>query len=859
MNISKRDIQKQLECILQPRPNQIRLGAHVAQARLGVLRDCRALRRSRRKAKHLHGQPIVQSRTDIKECCVQEGTQKSVLVPGSGLGGDWSLLDMGPDPGHQAFSPSLGHLASQESRTIQEIFIEVLSAGTLSLPVLQPGNSGSDIALFQLEEVESLLPSDTERGNFGIQDQRSVEHWPGSFLSNASSTSPAGHNHGSQKSELLPDTLDQRFVNYDWALEISEVQCVHPEVFRFPSITLPNHLRIDKSSLEVSKAIVGSVQPNQANPGSDRSATKSTSASASGISQAIHNTFLGDRPDGESRLPVGGRPSRASLLSITSLNKRLSSKYPHSYLEDIMSLVDRFTISGSSTSFSSSARTSEISSKKSSRSFQRQSEIIKSLSVDDQPILPIRVKAPVPLPGVFDRYCVAQMEENLLEPCRSDGLLCEHTRPDSRRFFVSYLDAGKVLYRRIASRDINDVDSFDNTILHIAASLGLRIQYIIKLIDEKADINATNTAGETFLHLLYAPTCADDVCSLLQILSIGGFNFGQHDQHGQTSLHLLTRPWLPRQYLIEVIKEIHCLGFVLPTSRDNLGFTLLRQAKHLGTQALGYDPEQDMAFRLSLRLTCETQGYVVYPQNTEPSAASAINGNEYLHYYENQALIYTMDDLQQYEHHANLLRTIVRAGNEPWFEDSKGRNGLHCLAEVAFDLPLPKSPAGQAEFPKEEELGNFKTLRERYLDGLVTAGVNPNNYDKEGNTPLMAFITHTRTNEDDETTTRILTNLIDAKADIHRRNQQGETALHLAVKLGRRAATNLLLRKGANVHARNKRGSGILEAATEASGKAGRDEKSYAQILLCTFLAMRAGAVSSPTIMQEWDSRSRRT
>jgi ankyrin repeat protein len=568
------------------------------------------------------------------------------------------------------------------------------------------------------------------------------------------------------------------------------------------------------------------------------------------IDQAVsHNALPGEPQDNETRLPSGGRPSRES---IASLNERLPD-CSQSCIEDIVSILERHTIGGSSVA-SSSARTSHISSKKSSRVFLKQSEIERGLSlIEEPPLLPVKVKPPNVLPGIFHIYCAAQLDQNKLRHCRHDGMPCEHASPNAQRYFTSHIASKVVIYSRVRSQDINERDQFGNSILHVAASFCAPIPYIIKLIKEKANINVTNTAGETFLHLLYAPYEEDEVCSLLEFLSIQRFNFGQHDQHGQTSLHLITRPWLPQQYLVKVIRKIHSLGFVLPTSRDNLGFTLLRQMKHLGTQALGFDPGGEMAFRLSLGLTCETQGYIVRPHNPVIVANSTSSGNSsWLHHDEKQNRVHNLDDLRRYEHHADLLRTIIKAGDRPWYEDSKGRNGLHCLAEVAFDLPIPDQPSTQNPSPQDQRATNRNALREAYLESLIAAGVNPNNYDKKGNTPLMLFLTYRRTGEDDSATISILNKLLDAKADIHRRNRRGDTALHLAIKSGRLGATNLLLRKGANVHARNKKGSGILKVGTEACKKATGNENLYAQIMLCMDAAMRAGAVSSPTIIQEW-------
>lgn len=778
-------------------------------------------------------------------------TPESMLVPSDDFGIDWSWLDLGLGASHWDPAKSQAQSPLQKPSTTRKDSMKLLAVDVRST------NLFSEIeGLSPFEDIHTFSSHNLHNFDFGIQEKQPVKISGSSHPFDATSISvPRKQDDGVQIVEERSADLVHRIMIDEWILPDFGIQSKQSE---FPLLDLPTISTIVESipsSRDTPGLVVEDYDFNQTNLKSATSALESTLTLGSQPMGGA--TFPGERPDAEGRLPVGGRPPRASIPSITSLNRRLSSEYSQSCLEDIVSIMERHTICGSSAA-SSSARTSHISSKKSSMAFLRQSDIEKSLSlVKEPPLLPVKVKPPNVLPGAFHVYCAAQLNQNKLRLCRHDGLPCEHTSPGTRQFFTSHIASKVVIYNRVRSQGINEIDPFGNSILHVAASFCAPIPYIIKLIKQEANINATNAAGETFLHLLYAPNEEDDVCSLLEFLSIERFNFGQHDQHGQTSLHLLTRPWLPQQYLVKVIRKIQSLGFVLPTSRDNLGFTLLRQMNHLGTQALGFDPSQEIAFRLSLGLTCETQGYIVRPHSPAPLVNSTLNGDECLHYYEKQKFVHNLEDLRRYEHHADLLRTIIKAGDKPWSEDSKGRNGLHCLAEVAFDLSLSDKAATLPRSQQDDKATNSDARRESYLEGLLAAGVNPNNHDKKGNTPLMAFIIHTRAGEDDDATTRILTrlcagNIDSAKADIHRRNRRGETALHLAVKYGRLAATKFLLRKGANVHARNKRGSGILKVGTEACKKATQDETLYAQIMLCMSLAMSAGAVASPTIVQEW-------
>jgi len=111
--------------------------------------------------------------------------------------------------------------------------------------------------------------------------------------------------------------------------------------------------------------------------------------------------------------------------------------------------------------------------------------------------------------------------------------------------------------------------------------------------------------------------------------------------------------------------------------------------------------------------------------------------------------IETLADLDQYTYHAELLMTIIKAMSIslPWFEDSSRRNGPHCLAEVSLKLP------GHIPTSQEGNHAEYHPPRESYLVDLLHASVDPNNYDKKGNTPLMAFITHTLADEDDNSST----------------------------------------------------------------------------------------------------------
>jgi hypothetical protein len=148
-------------------------------------------------------------------------------------------------------------------------------------------------------------------------------------------------------------------------------------------------------------------------------------------------------------------------------------------------------------------------------------------------------------------------------------------------------------------------------------------------------------------------------------------------------------------------------------------------------------------------------------------------------------------------------------------------------------------------------------LRYESAVSLMTCGVDVNSYDSRGTTVLMAFVKFMKDEDDDEMLAKLLRMLIEKGACIDRRNRVGETALHIAVRLGRAKATQVLLESGANIHARSSKGQGVLTIGHNQSKKTGEDGKLYGCIMACIALCIRHGAVASPTLVDEWTELDR--
>jgi ankyrin repeat protein len=517
---------------------------------------------------------------------------------------------------------------------------------------------------------------------------------------------------------------------------------------------------------------------------------------------------------------------QASVTSLRSLRNRLSHK-TESCIGEIVSLVQNFTIGGSST-----------------LSVQRNRQPLPDTGEFQNSNFSEHTKEhSMLLPGVFSTHSWDEFGEDSNTKPNFRRYPLKRRLPPSRSKPLSGADHEWTgMIAAVRAETIHPIDNqhdiFGNSPLHIAAALGKSLEYLLHLLDLNANMHALNNGNQNFLHLLQPVSIENfyNLYDLLNELQAKKFNFHQRDDHGQTPLHLITRPWIPLAVLDATAAWLYYLKIIPPLSRDNLGRTItgqLTEGDVNKSEITRLQQQVDDSFRVS-RISCEFA--------VEDAEVSCLSN------YGNQTSIETMEDLLVYEQHADLLRTIVKSCEFPQFEDTNGRNGLHCLAE-ARNLPLPSTvPRHKAA----SDITLSSSRREAYLKDLILVGVDADNHDHLGLTPLMAFILHIRDDEDDEATTRILSRLCNAGASINRRNREGETPLHIAVKMGSRAATKFLISRKANVHARDRKGMGIVALGMEQSKGATQDEGLYARIMLCVSLVIDAGAVSAPTTLQEW-------
>ncbi|SPQ27220.1 21a8c676-c933-4788-ac8c-b8b69e7ffa1a [Thermothielavioides terrestris] len=369
-------------------------------------------------------------------------------------------------------------------------------------------------------------------------------------------------------------------------------------------------------------------------------------------------------------------------------------------------------------------------------------------------------------------------------------------------------------------------DSFGNTPLHLLAALeGYQEELLGMAVRcDRGSLRRVNTAGQTFLHVLNLEWFSDVPNSstpLRRLLAYIGNTCPElvyeTDVYGRTFFHRA-------HSLVRDPAALACLVSLfnptLACRRDAFGFNPVSSG----------DPASPNPYIPPRRNGCISPQVEAFSRAGSSSRPQSSDEGSFLAY------------------HARLVQVIQSSYTDPSIEDAEGRNGLHCLAEAILNQQTmdrhvqatgrphlkrklegtkdshygtaassPTTPtttsSSSSTSPSSEAV---LTTRLRHLQSLLdpSVGVSVMHYDRLGRTPLMAFIEHVPDDHDDKARTlqTILVTLVRADAGVlEARNRRGETPLLLAARLGRKVALATLLECGANVHARDADGRGVLE------------------------------------------------
>jgi hypothetical protein len=401
-------------------------------------------------------------------------------------------------------------------------------------------------------------------------------------------------------------------------------------------------------------------------------------------------------------------------------------------------------------------------------------------------------------------------------------------------------------------------DGFGNTPLHLFAALEGYQESLFGMVLNSTHVGATNNAGQTFLHVLnleWFTNVAEHTSSpLRQLLSYIRDSHSDlvyvTDVYGRTFFHRAHSLIRDSDMLATILSPFDP---ALASRRDAFGFNPFANT-NLGGEGPFIPPRPS---RSPIREGSPTS------LKGRLSPGTPIDEDSFVAY------------------HTRLIQIVQSSYDNPRIEDEEGRNGLHCLAEAIMN-PQSMNDQRQAmstgrslkrKYDRKDsapESGGSSegplAARLRHLEGLLFNSQPPvdvNHYDKHGNTVLITFLTLLPDDQEDKPRTlcTIIETLLRAGARIEARNRRGETALLVAARLGRKIALTCLLERGANVHARDVDGNGVLQLIDATCRHATEDLALYARLEACRVLLTGRrdwGVVQEPDIITEWRTRHHR-
>ncbi|XXG96912.1 hypothetical protein Hte_003203 [Hypoxylon texense] len=417
---------------------------------------------------------------------------------------------------------------------------------------------------------------------------------------------------------------------------------------------------------------------------------------------------------------------------------------------------------------------------------------------------------------------------------------------------------GGISARHISFEELSQrQDCFGNTTFHQFAAMDGDKEYFIGLISQSLQhpqlpVRATNTAGQTFLHVLHQSWLdgTPRLDELLNILKSAEFDILATDVYGRSFFHVLQHK---KQDAARI--PAHLLDWNSLRRRDAFGVKPMdsrtRQPDATSAQVMRHGGGGPLNLRAS---------WTPEMSPTTIDIPTDLGG---------ESRIRPQTEMIQIVLDAVKVENINSTQPNPRSEDSRGRNAFHCLAEVELDPQRVQDPIhgvqGQKKRKFKEEDEESKPAPGRHdqrlelLQGLIYAKVDANHYDSRGQTPLMSFIMYRpeESRSDKEDMEKIIRLLHGAGADLEKRNRQGETALHVAARSGKKVALKELLQLGANPYARDACGLSVLAAIDELFMNTEADGALTARLEACrgVFSSVVKADAQEPTVAQEWGAR----
>lgn len=402
-------------------------------------------------------------------------------------------------------------------------------------------------------------------------------------------------------------------------------------------------------------------------------------------------------------------------------------------------------------------------------------EFLSEFNAHDQPLLqqesdtdctdgPVNVsyhKPPHAPPSRCSRAGISSAVPDLgLETCHECGATkLHHLASMSRKTHVA-------LFKEVVKSNLDAIKESDNegnSCVHFAVGAGASLDQLKILQRGGANVSGSNHNGQTLLHILDPRLYRQTLPPVLLWATEAGLTFFQRDSDGKTPLHHIfgrTIASTDIQHLIPFLEAAPRSMTVLDRE-GNTPLNILR-ANWQNTNHAAYLPQLEanlIAHNIPISLRNMSDSAFKRSAQLPDFSKLDISGRD--------------DDSN------DILNLLNRSQHESYCQNSASQNVLHTLAAVSFhanySISCYMNPCGLLE-----------CLQQR-LENSANVGVDVNQYNTDGRTPLHSFLIATLDINMDIPwlVPECVEMLLQAGADPRLHDRHGNTALHLACSRGR--------------------------------------------------------------------------
>lgn len=310
---------------------------------------------------------------------------------------------------------------------------------------------------------------------------------------------------------------------------------------------------------------------------------------------------------------------------------------------------------------------------------------------------------------------------------------------------------------------INEADNEVNICIHIDAGAGASLEQLVILQRAGAHVTHANCSGLNLLHTMNPSLYGRKMAAMLNFAVQNGLSFSQRDFNGKTPLHYMFGRTISLPTIHDLLPFLAAAGrSITYLDRDaNTPLDILRQNWQKSNHGSQLPQLEAMLIAYNIPITFRGPSHQTIEPPAPRSDVSKLRVSTY--------------DTKWHD----ILNLIDRSQNEPYSQDTSSQNVLHALALFPLQMNCPSicymTPCRLID-----------CLQHR-LENSSNIGIDANQYNVDGLTPLHCFLTSTIDINLDipYLIPKCVELLLQHGADPRMRDRDGNTALHLACSRAR--------------------------------------------------------------------------